>query len=169
MTDPPYGINYVASKKDFISNNSAGRHTDIANDDISDEPAYARFTQEWLNPALERLAPRNAVYVFNSDKMIFALREGLKASGVKLAQLLVWVKNAAVVGRLDYLPMHEFIAYGWYGTHRFMGSKSKSVLAFPKPRKNDVHPTMKPVELLRDLILDSSRRTDTVYDPFGGS
>ena len=38
-----------------------------------------------------------------------------------------------------------------------------------KPHKNDLHPTMKPVELVERAIRNSSRPGDVVLDPFGGS
>ena len=38
-----------------------------------------------------------------------------------------------------------------------------------KPQKNDLHPTMKPVELVERAIRNSSRPGDVVLDPFGGS
>lgn len=88
---------------------------------------------------------------------------------MKFSQLLVWIKDSAIIGRLDYLPQHELIAYGWYGKHRFRGSKSKSVLVFPKTRKNSIHPTMKPLPLLREILLNSTETGGTVFDPFGGS
>ncbi|MFX6097899.1 DNA methyltransferase, partial [Acinetobacter baumannii] len=40
---------------------------------------------------------------------------------------------------------------------------------FNKPQKNDLHPTMKPVELVERAIRNSSRPGDVVLDPFGGS
>jgi site-specific DNA-methyltransferase (adenine-specific) len=101
--------------------------------------------------------------------MIFALKNSLDELNIKLAQLLIWVKNHAVVGRLDYLPQHELIAYGWYGRHSFAHSKDKSVLFYPKPSKSKLHPTMKPIGLLRKLVLNSSKINDLVYDPFLGS
>ena len=38
-----------------------------------------------------------------------------------------------------------------------------------KPHVNDLHPTMKPVELVERAIRNSSKSRDTVLDPFGGS
>ena len=38
-----------------------------------------------------------------------------------------------------------------------------------KPARNDLHPTMKPVELVERAIRNSSRPGDRVLDPFGGS
>ena len=44
-----------------------------------------------------------------------------------------------------------------------------TALHFDKPRKDDEHPTMKPVPLFGDHIINSSRQGEIVLDPFGGS
>ena len=44
-----------------------------------------------------------------------------------------------------------------------------TALHYDKPRKDDEHPTMKPVPLFGDHIINSSRAGDIVLDPFGGS
>jgi DNA modification methylase len=167
VSDPPYGVAVVESKADFTT--TKRKHRVIENDHSQSESEYRRFTHEWLTPVIPYLQRQNALYIFNSDKMIFALRDGLQDSGCKFAQLLVWIKNQAVIGRLDYLPQHELIAYGWHGSHKFYKAKDKSVLAYPRPSKSKLHPTMKPVGLLRRLILNSSKLGEIIYDPFVGS
>ena len=47
--------------------------------------------------------------------------------------------------------------------------ESSSVQFFDKPVKDDLHPTMKPVELIEKQIKNSSREGDSVLDLFGGS
>jgi len=101
--------------------------------------------------------------------MLFALKQAMDTQKVKFAQLLIWVKNQPVIGRLDYLPMHELIAYGWYGRHKFHKSKDKSVLFYPKPQKSKYHPTTKPLGLIRNIILNSTQINEVVCDPFLGS
>ncbi len=167
LTDPPYGVAYVESKKDF--HQEIAKPKKIIGDHLQSELEYTKFTRQWLELAKPYLKRKNALYIFNSDKMLFALREGLIQAGFKFAQLLVWAKTHAVVGRMDYLPQHELIAYGWYGVHKFHKSKDKTVLIYPKPNKSKSHPTMKPIGLLRRIILNSSKANDTIYDPFGGS
>lgn len=167
LGDPPYGVAYVESKNGL--NNSKNIHKEIANDQIQSEQSYKSFTQLWLDAVKPFLSLKNSFYIFNSDKMLFALKNALDVSNFKFCQLLIWIKNHAVIGRLDYLPQHELIAYGWFGTHKFFKSKDKSILSFPKPQKSSLHPTMKPISLLRHLILNSSQIGDYVYDPFGGS
>ena len=164
ISDMPYAVKYEANK---FNNNDDSKL--IINDHFQTDAEYRKFTSEWLELVKPYLAKKNSYYLFNSDKMIFAMREGLLDAEFKFSQLLVWVKNHAVLGRLNYLPQHELIAYGWYGTHKFYKSQHKSVLFYPKPNKSSLHPTMKPISLLRDLILNSSKIGDYVYDPFLGS
>lgn len=166
LSDMPYGISVVESKAGFSKIKKAKI---IANDHLQTDEEYRRFTSGWLNLVKPYLTEKNSYYLFNADRMLFAMREGLINEGFKFAQLLIWIKNHAVLGRMNYLPQHELIAYGWFGTHKFYKSQHKSVLFYPKPNKSPLHPTMKPVALLRDLILNSSKIGDYVYDPFAGS
>lgn len=166
LTDPPYGVAYVESKQGF---KQGSNHQIIKNDQNQTDQEYIIFTKDWLKPVLGNLADYNSIYIFNSDKMLFALKQAMDELSCKFSQLLIWVKNHAVVGRLDYLPQHELIVYGWFGKHKFQRSKNKSVLFYPKPNKSKFHPTMKPIGLLRKLILNSSKVGDYVFDPFLGS
>lgn len=166
ISDPPYGIAVTESKRNF---QSLKKDKIIKNDHIQSDEEYITFTKDWLDAVIPHLDKKNAMYIFNSDKMIFALREGMKQAGCKFAQLIVWMKTHAVIGRMDYAPMHELIAYGWHGTHEFLKSKDKSVIIYPKPNKSPLHPTTKPVPLIRHLILNSTRIGDTVFDGFMGS
>lgn len=166
VTDPPYGVLVAEGKENF---SPLKKNKRILNDDITSEPEYVAFTKAWLAPLLPHLARKNSLHVFNSDKMLFALKVAMDELGVKFSQLVIWVKNHAVVGRKDYLPQHELIVFGWFGTHVFRRSKDKSVLFYPKPNKSPLHPTMKPVALIRHLILNATQLGGIVYDPFGGS
>lgn len=166
VIDPPFGIAVTESKASFqpLSKNKV-----IANDHLQSDKEYRAFTYAWIEAIVPHLARKNSFYIFNADKMIFALREGMQDAGLKFTQLLIWVKTHAVIGRMDYAPQHELIAYGWYGTHEFLKSKDKSVLVCPKPNKSAMHPTTKPLDLIRRLILNSTRIGDVVYDGFLGS
>lgn len=166
LTDPPYGVNYVESKKNF---SDVKANKDIINDDISSEKEYIEFTEKWIEPALPHLETKNNLYIFNSDKLLISLIQGLKNKRINFSQLLIWIKNNSIIGRKDYLLQHELIISAWYKKHYFRKGKDKSVLFSPKPNKNILHPTMKPISLLRRIILNSSNIGDYIYDPFGGS
>lgn len=67
---------------------------------------------------------------------------------------------------------HETILYchrkeerdPWYGD-----KKQTTLWEFPKPQKNKLHPTMKPVPLIEKVLMNSSKKDDVVIDLFGGS
>ena len=164
--DPPYGVSICQSKEGFASYKSK---KPIVNDDITDEDEYKKFTISYLKPIIPHLAKKNSLYMFNADRMILPTIQGIREAGFKFSQLLVWIKSQAVLGRLDYQPQHELIFYGWYGRHEFKKSKDKSVLFCPKVQKSPLHPTMKPVNLVSRLILNSTDINDAVYDCFCGS
>jgi site-specific DNA-methyltransferase (adenine-specific) len=166
-SDIPYGISVTESKRGFKQKLSCDKI--IVNDQLQSDEEYKKFNLGWLEAIKPHLAKKNSYYIFNSDKMVWLLREALIESGFKFSQMIIWVKNHAVMGRLNYLPMHELILYGWLGTHEFKKSQDKSVLFYPKPNKSKLHPTMKPVGLIRNLILNSTNIGDIVWDGFLGS
>lgn len=89
-----------------------------------------------------------------------------------LRQILVWNKDAFVLGRSDYHYKHEPILYGWKpgAAHKFINDRTKSsVLDFARPKASYEHPTMKPVALWAELIKNSSERGGRIGDPFLGS
>jgi len=167
LSDPPYGVEVAKSKNSFGCKLSCNK--EILNDHIQSDEEYRKFSMEWLENIKPYLSKKNSVYVFNSDKMIFSLREAMVETGYKFAQMLIWIKSHSVIGRMDYLPQHELIAYGWFGSHEFKRSKDKSLLYCPKPSKSKLHSTMKPVALLRNIVLNSTDIGDYVFDSFLGS
>ncbi len=168
ISDPPYGVAYVEGKRNF---NKLGIDTDkvIIGDQLQSDNEYSLFTKTWLEVAIPHLESYNACYIFNGDMMYPALRVGMKDAGYYYSQMIIWLKNHVVLGRKDYLPMFELIAYGWYGRHKMERSKAKSVIFHPKPVKSKLHPTQKPIGLLRKLIPNSTKIGEYIYDPFIGS
>jgi DNA modification methylase len=94
------------------------------------------------------------------------------SSGFTYRHSLAWVKNNFVLGRCDYHYKHEVILYGWKpdAGHLWNGDHSQdSVFVVDKPHKSDLHPTMKPPELIAPMVTNSSRQGEIVFDPFVGS
>jgi DNA modification methylase len=167
ICDVPYACNVVPENEESFK--KLLKNKPIANDHLQSDEEYKKFTQDWLEAVKPYLARKNSCYIFNCDKMIFPLREGLLAAGGKFGQLLIWVKTQAVIGRLNYAPQHELVAFGWFGVHEFDMPKDKSVLVYPRPKRSPFHPTTKPIGLIRRLVLNSTRIGDVVFDGFLGS
>jgi DNA modification methylase len=168
LCDPPYGVAYVENKKGFAKLGVKDEKI-IEGDHLQSEDEYEDFTRRYLGAAIPYLKEYNAVYIFNADPMFPSLRSGMKSAGFYYSQMIIWLKNQPVMSRKDYLSQYELIAYGWFGKHKMERSKSKNILYYPRPSKSKLHPTQKPVGLLRRIIPDSTKVGDIIYDPFLGS
>jgi len=168
ITDPPYGVAYVENKKG-LSKLGVKEEKVIVGDHIQSEEEYEEFTRKYLGTVVPYLEEYNAAYIFNADPMFPSLRAGMKSAGFYYSQMIIWLKNQPVMSRKDYLSLYELIAYGWFGKHRMERSKAKNVIYHPRPTRSRLHPTQKPVGLLRKIIPNSTKVGDTVYDPFLGS
>lgn len=160
LTDPPYNVNYEGS------NNKK-----ILNDNMTEDKFYQFLKSAFFN-LHNSVKEGGSIYVFHSDIEGLNFRRAMTESGFKLAECLVWIKNAFTLGCQDYQWQHEPILYGWKlgASHYFIDDRSQSTtLEFDKPTRNEEHPTMKPIELLAYLINNSSKENDIVLDLFGGS
>jgi len=155
-----------------------------------------------------------AIYVAHSETERTNFTAEFLAAGFKLSGVVIWKKEALVLGRSDYQWIHEPILYGWKqgGSHKFYGGRAQttvsdlgtcgspfvlrsdgkwqiaigeevlivdgeakvewaedSVIREAKPKRNDVHPTMKPVALIERMLKNSARPGAIAIDPFGGS
>ncbi len=167
ITDPPYNVDY-SSKNELLNLYDKGNRvqTDILNDHISPEE-YAKFTKKWFGNVMTQMSNYNSVYVFGNYETLLHLYE---FPNFKISNMLVWVKNVQVLGRMDYQGKHEFIAYGWKIHHKWYGDRSQNtVFEFDKPRKSELHPTMKPIELIQQILKNSSQPKQIIFDSFLGS
>ena len=69
----------------------------------------------------------------------------------------------------DYWSKCEHIFYGWIDEHNFYGKSDYDIWNIPRTKKNNLHPTMKPVDLITKAINNSSLKDNIVLDPFLGS
>ena len=164
FTDPPYNVNYANSAKDKMR----GKDRAILNDNLGD--SFYDFILAALTPMLSRC--QGAVYVAMSSSELDVLQAAFRAAGGHWSTFIIWAKNTFTMGRADYQRQYEPILYGWPdGSHRhWCGDRDQGdVWQIKKPQKNDLHPTMKPVELVERAIRNSSRPGQLILDPFGGS
>ena len=75
------------------------------------------------------------------------------------------------MGRLDYDYQHEPILLTWGKRHKrpMLGKYRTSVWEVDKPRSSSEHPTMKPVELYENALLNNSELNDVAFDAYCGS
>ena len=160
LTDPPYNVDYHGSDGQSIQNDSM------------EDAQFRDFLKRAFGVAKEHMAAGAPFYIWHADSEGYNFRGACHDVGLMVRQCLVWKKNALVLGRQDYQWIHEPCLYGWKegAAHPWHSDRSQTtVMEFDKPKKNDLHPTMKPVEMLVYLVKNSSKRGDLVMDTFGGS
>jgi site-specific DNA-methyltransferase (adenine-specific) len=170
FTDPPYNVSIESKSKQILNSDN---YSHIENDDLPIEE-FKKFLDKIFKNANLILNDDASYYVFacqggdNELMMMMMMRE----NGLKCRHQIIWVKDAPVfsMGRLDYDYKHEPILYGWKKRHNFYrkGEQDKSVWEY-KRTANKLHPTMKPVELICNAILNSTKEKDNIIDLFGGS
>ena len=170
FTDPPYNVNYGATMKDTLrkkdGQKSAGRT--IMNDNFGDN------FKQFLTDACANIVNfcKGAIYICMSASELHTLYNSFVESGGKWSTFIIWAKNTFTLGRSDYQRQYEPILYGWPqgAKHYWCGDRDQAdVWEYNKPQVNDLHPTMKPLELVARAIKNSSQANDIVADFFGGS
>lgn len=162
LTDPPYGVSFK----------SASGLT-IQNDSIKDEEFY-QFLKNSFDAVVEHLEKGAAAYVFHADTEGLNFRRAFQDAGFHLSGCCIWVKDSLVLGRSDYQWQHEPVLYGFLqnGHHYWSkkaGRSQTTIWNFKKPKRNENHPTSKPLDLLGYPIGNSTQENAIVVDTFGGS
>ena len=181
FTDPPYNV----AIDGHVSGHGRVKHREFAM--ASGEMSAQEFTK-FLETALGCLAE------FSSNGSIHFicmdwrhLRELLDAAEKpygELKNLCVWAKTNAGMGSL-YRSQHELIfvfkngsephinnvELGRFGRNRSNVWNYAGVNAFGSDRDTELamHPTVKPVAMVADAILDCSKRNGIILDAFAGS
>lgn len=173
VTDPPYGVSY-ADKNEFLNSIARGNRnqTKIENDHQTPEE-MKEFWTETLGAIFVYLDKSASYYITSPQggELLLLLLQSLYDIGFASRHMIIWSKNNHVLGRCDYNYKHEPILFGWLDKHNFYGGgkQKTSVWQIDKPQSSKEHPTMKPVELFVECILNSSKKSDIVCDPFLGS
>lgn len=174
FTDPPYGVAIGDKNATLNSVQPSGRCTkNIKNDTLTEEQLYDLLKRVFIN-VRENCTP-DACYFVTSPQggSLGLMMMMMKDAGLPVRHVLMWRKNTATfsLGRLDYDYQHEPIFYTWTEKHHnFRGGENRTtVWDYDKPRKCDLHPTMKPVELVANAIKDGTQEGMIVLDAFGGS
>jgi DNA modification methylase len=183
FTDPPYNVR--------IDGHASGlgkkRHHDFQM--ASGEMSRSEFT-DFLNRMCKRLIRSSrdgAIHFICMDwRHVGELLEGSRDSYEELKNICVWVKDNAGMGSL-YRSQHEFILVfkqgksshrnnvqlGQFGRYRTNVWNYPGANSFSRSTSEGnllaLHPTVKPVALVADAIMDASARGEIVLDPFLGS
>ena len=162
ITDPPY---YVIPKGKTTTKGK----DNFTWDNFENKEIFLDFTKKWFEKYFNMLNDNSFMYIFWSQKYLL---EGLNL--FKPSRTILWhYKNLVLGGNGDFCYDYEPIFVIKKGNPKLKPGKHSSILEFTKPQSNFkkdklIHPTQKPLELIKHLISISDFK-GKVLDPFGGS
>lgn len=196
FADPPYNLSGNGLK---WKGNKTGGDWYMVNEkwDKMTAPEYLQFTRKWLGACDRVLKDKGSIYVACSYHNLSEVMIVLKQLDFKINNIITWYKTNAMPNMTRRIFTHstEFVVWavkgsGWTfnyektkeinpdkqkdGSQKQMRDLWELPLVQGKERLSGddgraLHPTQKPEEMLKRIILASSNKGDVVLDPFLGS
>lgn len=167
FTDPPYLMDFTGGIHADGSKSFNAKHGEILNDKMSKQEGE-NFLDD-INLTIKNNVS-GAFYITFYRLGIDGYFNSLERAGLKYRSLIIWNKGNHTLSNSDYMSMYEPIFYGWVNDHNFYGGNNgMDIWDIKRTQKNDLHPTMKPVELIEKALEGGSRKDDLVLDLFLGS
>ena len=167
FTDPPYLMDFTGGIHADGSKSFNAKHGRIANDKMSEQEG-----DDFLDAINTIIASkvRGAFYITFYRLGIDKYYASMNRTGLQCRSLIIWDKGNHTLSNSDYMSMYEPMFYGWVQDHTFYGGNNgMDIWRVERTKKNDLHPTMKPVALVEKALTDGSKAKDVVLDLFGGS
>jgi DNA modification methylase len=178
FTDPPYNVPING----HASGNSRTTHREfpMASGEMS-ETEFADFLARGLSLICDSTVAGALIYACMDWRHIVEMHSAGREAGCDLLNLCIWAKNNGGLGSL-YRSRHELVfvfrngksshlnnvQLGRFGRNRTNVWNYAGANTFAR-ENTKFHPTVKPILLVADAILDSTKRDDIVLDPFVGS
>lgn len=158
LTDPPYGMDLKPQRK-----RGKFHGVKIAND------ATLAWADDLFSECFRVTKNNTASMFFCSHHCISEFIASARRAGFEIKNLLIWDKGQFGMGG-NWRPCHEMILVCTKGRLVTKSNSLRSILGFKKiHHSKSVHPTEKPVDLLRHLIEQPDYNPNVVLDPFMGS
>lgn len=162
VTDPPYNIAYEGGSK---------KREQIKNDEMGGAD-FRQFLRDAFIAADTVMKAGAVFYIWHADTEGYNFRGACLDAGWQVRQTLIWNKDNSAFGRQDYHWKHEPCLYGWKAGAGHLWAadrKQTTIIQCKRPSKSELHPTMKPVELMQYQVENNTKGSDVVLDLFGGS
>ena len=161
-TDPPYNVDYGHI------NHPKFKQRDIKNDKMSEEN-FDEFVKEFCS-SIKSFA-KGIVYCWGSPTKQGRIVFNVLDEYFNNSTTVIWVKDHFTLGRSKYHNQYEPCWFGWVDTgNNFIDDrKLTNVWNCNRPKKSELHPTMKPIELCEKAVKHGSKSNQIVLDLFGGS
>lgn len=163
ITDPPYGINYKSNMSMFDNT--------ITKRGLLNDGDEAFELLDKTCEILQRKTSENAHLYFFCSWAVFSKFESIIGKYFTIKTPLVWDKLSFATGDIynDWANQTEIIIYCVKGKKGFNKRKGNVLSVTRMHTSKMVHPTQKPVELIKHILDASALKNDFIVDPFMGS
>ena len=169
FTDPPWNVNYGAVDE----GNAMGYKPRTILNDFMGEEDFKEFMDGAFASMNFASKPGAMTYVVMSAQEWGNMMLTLANNDYHWSSTIIWNKDRLVMSRKDYHTKYEPIWYGWKNgearVRPLEDRKQSDVWDIDRPTVSELHPTMKPLELVARAIKNSSKIGDVILDLFGGS
>lgn len=175
ITDPPYLVSTKEGEITFKERKDMKR--DLAEWDYMERGEFLDWCKEWMEKSYRVLKDGGAIYIFTSDRFLSHFIELLEGVGFTAKTSIVWHKTnpEPQVRQREYVSSTEYIVFAVKGdgyTFNWLGQNEMHNLVenpICMGGERTVHPTQKPVAVVKKLLEVSTNTKDRVLDPFAGS
>ncbi len=160
LTDPPYGIDFQSQWK----KNKSNWKPKILND-------KKPFT-DFIPLVLPKISDNGGGYIFTRWDVQQQFIDKMLENNTKPKNILIWDKVVHGMGDLKRAYGSRYESIIWYANKKFSfpNKRPTDILRYQRVNANKlVHPNEKPIELLEELIKNSTNENDIVLDLFMGS
>jgi len=170
VTDPPWNVAYGTN----LANNAQGyKQRTIMNDNFETTQEWEDFLSGFIGNIIAFTMKGCPIYCVMGASEWPAIDKALRDGGFHWSSTIIWAKDSLVLSRKDYHTQYEPIWYGWKDDGpriwTVQDRKQSDVWECKRPKRSELHPTTKPVELIERAVLNSSNAGTIVFEPFGGS
>jgi DNA modification methylase len=170
VTDPPWNVAYGTN----LANNAQGyKQRTIMNDNFKTTQEWEDFLSGFMGNIIAFTMKGCPIYCVMGASEWPAIDKALRNGGFHWSSTIIWAKDTLVLSRKDYHTQYEPIWYGWKDDGpriwTVQDRKQSDVWECKRPKRSELHPTTKPVELIERAVLNSSNAGTIVFEPFGGS
>ena len=170
VTDPPYKVatGGVPNETNNVILNK-NRPKGILTEHSQLIKIIPKFS-DWIPECYRVLKNGSHAYFMINSSNLTELANGIEKAGFKIHNILTWKKNNCTPSQF-YMKNCEFVIFCRKGKAKYINNigDNKTVHEFNNISGKKVHPTEKPIELMKFYIENSSEENDTVLDPFMGS
>lgn len=197
ITDPPYNISGYDNKKKigWLESNKYWTESKKFNKinaewDKYSNTSYEDFSLTWLSEIKRIVKPNGNIAIFGSYHNIYKIGYLLEKLDLRIINSIVWYKRNAFpnVTQRMFCESTEYIiwaannsqkkAKNWTFNYQTMkeingGKQMRNLFDVPNTKTSEKsfgkHPSQKPIEVIKNLVLALTNEDDIIIDPFSGS